>query len=481
MRSGTKQLLATCSALAILALPGPARAGGPVTTVTGQTYLTINGTNVTGNVTNPIGVDLAPGVASNPFVDVSYVHSLYLNNATVTGAVVNAGTIQGVDAPPHAALNLASGVRIRGSVITQGLTNSGKIIGTFMSNAGINGAYGVSIEGTQFSGGISNSGEIAATANSTSLDATATGIVAGIIGPQNVTSAFNLTNAGIITATATSGRLANASGVRQYSNGGVGLNLVNSGTIMANAVGTTTNPQVVPQAYAAGIDVKATTVAGTITNTGLILAALSISENVAGSAGNAFGLFLPFGGTVSVVNGGTIDARASGSGTAIGSVTANVYRSANTVSAKGIYAFAGGGSYSGGYVLAAGITNTGRINATAQAVARIAAFATGIEVNTPGGGGATQSKAHGGLFTGEVVNRGTIAVTAGAAMAPANANGVIVAAGNGVSNLNYSAGGTAAGTIINAGLITVSATGNALGDFPASASGIKIAFFSFVG
>ncbi|HLJ64146.1 MAG TPA: hypothetical protein VKT70_08580, partial [Stellaceae bacterium] len=66
-------LLATCSVAALLAASSGALAGGVrigtaqpdgVTIAPGTTYLTITGTSVTGNVTNPQGVTLGVGALS---------------------------------------------------------------------------------------------------------------------------------------------------------------------------------------------------------------------------------------------------------------------------------------------------------------------------------------------------------------------------------------------------------------------------------
>jgi hypothetical protein len=91
------RLFATSSALALLALPSAAMAQGVVVTTpqagytvpAGTTYLQIIGTTITGNVTVPKGVSLAPGSTPNA----SSGSALQVSNSTLNGAIVNAGTI----------------------------------------------------------------------------------------------------------------------------------------------------------------------------------------------------------------------------------------------------------------------------------------------------------------------------------------------------------------------------------------------------
>jgi hypothetical protein len=89
------RLFATSSALALLALPLPTNAQGlvittpqaGVTVTAGTTYLQIIGTTITGNVTVPQGVVLAPGPGNG------LGSALAVSNSTINGAILNAGTV----------------------------------------------------------------------------------------------------------------------------------------------------------------------------------------------------------------------------------------------------------------------------------------------------------------------------------------------------------------------------------------------------
>ncbi|HLJ63313.1 MAG TPA: hypothetical protein VKT70_04355, partial [Stellaceae bacterium] len=328
---GRTTLLATVSVLTMLTGGNHARAGGMtittpqpdgVTTVPGQTYLTITGATaiVTGNVTNPIGVNLAPGVASNPFGYFNRVQSLYLNKATVTGAVVNAGTIQAVNASPTNAANNAEGVHIEGSIITQGLTNSGTVIGNLLSNTGVgNYATGVLIETTQFSGGIRNSGEIIGTVNSTSMDrnSQANGLSARISGPQNVASVFNATNTGIIiaTATATATQPHIDSFGEDFSLFGSRFTGVidNRGTVTATTMAVAgTLPNAISNFSAIGAELflgSGGAFTGTVDNSGVILASGTIPLSITAASGTHTSTTKVFGSYAYIAGG--FDTRSS--------------------------------------------------------------------------------------------------------------------------------------------------------------------------
>ncbi|HLJ65428.1 MAG TPA: hypothetical protein VKT70_15045, partial [Stellaceae bacterium] len=391
------------------------------------------------------------------------------SGGSFSGMVTNAGTILG----SLVANDSVSAADTSSSSITS--TVSGLSVRVDGGQLRANG--GVGLGGSVTSTSLTNSGLI--TANLIH-DATVTSVGTGFVQDRAIAAGVTLTVIG--------GKAGGFNG--SIGGGGFSGTLANSGTIMATAGGTTTvtgsaNPQGFTQAFtsAYGIDVFVNggnhasaaggSFAGTITNAGLILAAINISTN--GTGGNvanygvAQGLAVSADGSSfnglgsmvsgSILNSGTIDARASGAG------------------AVGLVARAGGAyEGSGGGVFAAGVTNTGSVSATAQTVAQIPAFATGISVVADGGIAArSKVQVSGGLFTGEVVNRGTIAVTA-TAMAAARANGMAVFAAGGQASAagSSAAGGIVAGTIINAGLITVSATGTAPGNAPASAVGILI-------
>ncbi|HLJ63523.1 MAG TPA: autotransporter domain-containing protein [Stellaceae bacterium] len=465
-------------------------------------------------------------------ISVSLTQGRIVQNSSVDGLTLTAygGSIRN-----------GAAVTAAGAGVTSTITNSGLITARVIENAtlnaltpqtylkaspsalglrlslgggAVNGGYG-NVTGAHFTGNLINSGTIIASA---SLTATGTGSGSG---DSVSASAIGISLSGGF-ASAFSFRGNPATG---YAGGSRFIgNLVNSGKVIASLdTNTTLNGAFYSQASVYGIRVLAGlssepsanhatvtggTFAGTITNSGTILASLTASQNGTVTAqGNNFDRTIGLdvgatsggerghGGTVAgaIINSGTIAATASGSGTAVGSLVDPIHlangNSYNLTEVIGIHAFVGGnfnltrgGPVSGSAGLfKGGITNTGQITATANDTARIAGVATGIlvRVGIPAGDRTQLAlQFSGGLFQGDVVNNGTIMAAVNAQAAGAKASGVTIrgAGGRGTTAKANGAGGTFLGNIINAGLISASASGTAASTDPAIASGIAIAF-----
>src|SRR5579872_11536 len=465
-------------------------------------------------------------------ISVSLTQGRIVQNSSVDGLTLTAygGSIRN-----------GAAVTAAGAGVTSTITNSGLITARVIENAtlnaltpqtylkaspsalglrlslgggAVNGGYG-NVTGAHFTGNLINSGTIIASA---SLTATGTGSGSG---DSVSASAIGISLSGGF-ASAFSFRGNPATG---YAGGSRFIgNLVNSGKVIASLdTNTTLNGAFYSQASVYGIRVLAGlssepsanhatvtggTFAGTITNSGTILASLTASQNgtvtaqgnnfdrtIGLSVGATSGGEIGHGGTVAgaIINSGTIAATASGSGTAVGSLVDPIHlangNSYNLTEVIGIHAFVGGnfnltrgGPVSGSAGLfKGGITNTGQITATANDTARIAGVATGIlvRVGIPAGDRTQLAlQFSGGLFQGDVVNNGTIMAAVNAQAAGAKASGVTIrgAGGRGTTAKANGAGGTFLGNIINAGLISASASGTAASNDPAIASGIAIAF-----
>src|SRR5579872_5238804 len=195
-----KNLLATCSLLAVLAL-APAAAAADGIIIQGQTL--------------PAGYTIAAGVVVTPGVltpQVAQQVGFYLGSSTVTGAVSNAGIIMSITSANTGATTFADGLYIKQSSVTQGLTNSGVITAQYSALALAENAsprvYGVRLQPVTAFGGVVNTGSIGGSVveqgnisagNDTNSVVQGLQMYVGNTGAPGFTG--GLTNAGLITAT----------------------------------------------------------------------------------------------------------------------------------------------------------------------------------------------------------------------------------------------------------------------------------------
>ncbi|HLH86926.1 MAG TPA: autotransporter domain-containing protein [Xanthobacteraceae bacterium] len=502
-------LLASSSIAALLVGGGaPALAGtcgindvgistGPVPNSGAINCINIQSSTVTGDVTNTATGTINAGAAFPTNIGIT------INNSTINGAIINAGSI----AAPGSAGVAGVGIEVTNALVTGGITNSsalsaksaGIVVGNLTTfgggltnNGTIQSGEGIGIEFVStFAGDVSNNGTIAVHGTGLLIGAvsTFTGSVAntgtisagaGIGIVVEGLSAFtgNISNAstgtiaahgtGIFVGTVTSfgGGVTNAGSITSHSGDGIfvvgvstfGGNISNAGTISAPGTG----------GQATGISVIGiTTFLNGITNTG------SITANANGISVRTMSFFA---GNVS--NNGTISAHSTGF------ILGNISTFGGSVTNAGtISSSARVGMFIGAMSTFAGsISNGGTITAHSQGVevVLISTFAGGI-TNTGSVSSATSLGIGVGsisTFGGNVSSNGTIT----------GQNGIIVdnvaAFGGGVINtgkiIATSAGGivivgisTFAGSIINGGTISAVGTGIGVGSVATFGGGIS--------
>jgi fibronectin-binding autotransporter adhesin len=413
------------------------------------------------------------------------------NASTLTGSITNNGNIVGVGPAPTQIV----GIGINGgSLITGDITNAGAII-----VAGTGAATGISVFNSTVAGSVSNSGRIVATAG------TLTGIGIGIV---NASIGGGVTNSGTISVVSNS---AAAIGIAVLS-GTVGSNIVNSGTItpvssaISEAVGilvgrsssalggfgTTiaggvTNSGLISTAglggglpaAAAGIIVDEATVAGDVVNSGTIIAAgLAVADgiNVEESA---------IGG--GITNSGTIRVSTSSQAIGIGvlfatvagnvvnswtiSVSSNVPLSPVTGISVDVAAIGGSVSNSGTISVSGGFEAIG-IGVFIASVGGNVVNSGSLILNAPSGAGVGIG-IFGGTLNGSLVNSGTIAISALAGVGLAIEGSTISSGVTNTGTINAGVAGigegidvvvsTVAGGITNAGQLKINAGSTGFG------------------
>src|SRR5579872_1711632 len=517
-----RPLLATCSVLAIMASVESAGAGGliittpqpfGVTNTPGNAYLTITGANaiVTGNVTNPLGVTLAPGavVTGAPGYLTPPIDALTLLQATVNGAVVNAGTITTANGPSAPAANItAKGIYVFNGVITQGLTNSGTVNASIITATNVTFAQGISVSNGVITQGLTNSGTVNA-----SITDSGVGHFDLVTGVSLNARQFigGVTNSGLISVNLAAPSLVAATGGLALSAIGEGISTLggatftgaigNSGVIQASGTlpltltaptGTFFNvdPTVIGTKIASHADIT-----GAFTNSGTIGASLVANQTLSVSGAGIVRSFpkvasvyiLAQGGNNSNSAGGSVNGGVTNSGLITASLThASTLTSSSTgqraslqANANGLYVNIGGGSaaanhMAGGGSVTGGITNTGSILVNASAATTVnnlvpqshavaSTYARGITLSVAGGFNTSGLvTAQGGNFTGTITNSGTIRTSlttsqngGGAGSISDDASGleISVRGGNGLA-----LGGTLAGQIINSGTLATTTT-----------------------
>ena len=436
----------------------------------------------------------------------SNINCINIQNATVTGNVINTGT--GVIAATQ------TGIIIKNSSIGGTISNSGTItagtagidvndVSTFaggISNSGTisSGIGGILVGGSilsvgssAFSGGITNSGMISAGSgpgiSSEKVSTFAGGIInsgtissqhSGIFVVRNSTFSGGIVNTGTIGAGATgifvgatstlSGGITN-SGMISASRAGINLNTVGA------FAGGIANTGTIAAGITAGIIVNGVSAfAGGITNSGTISSASNNAIAVYGVS--------TFGGGIG--NGGTIAAQNTGIGVYAVTTFAGGISNSGTIAAQyagiGVYAvttFAGGISNSGTISsngagirfntvsqFSGGIANAGSIAAamTGIQISSVSTFAGGITNSSAGtisgGYGITVTLAT--QFGGGIANAGTIRASSGIGIfveavsdfaGGITNNGVISALNTGIAATGLT---TFGGGITNSGTIT---------------------------
>ncbi|HEX3972958.1 MAG TPA: autotransporter domain-containing protein [Stellaceae bacterium] len=489
-RTLTARLLATSSfaALMLAGVTQPARAG---ISCPGATYsatpfpggfnnsgaiacILVNPaapTVITGNISNSASGTIGPSpLASGAIV--------LTGNATLSGAIVNAGTIIGADSGSR-----SFGIGVSG-LVESGITNSGAIRTIISNNTATNlTATGIAVFASSFGGGITNSGTITADASGASESrAGPAGIFVAV-----TTFTGNVANGGTIAAAALA---TGASAVALATGIFVGASvfsgaIVNSGSITAGATATGSDGL----AWGAGIALDASSFSGGISNSGTIAAAAAagngsafafglsvatssfggaivntgtisgVAQSVA-SAAHAYGITLTGatlagglsnGGTISanaLVSHGTAGAQASALALALNaSVMGTIVNSGSITAQAAVTAAAGGSRYTASAIgmlafpnlISGAIVNSGTLSATASATAGCAeAQVYGVRIFV-------------GTFSNFFTNSGTIsakAVANGDVLAVADATAVFLSAG----------GSTSAGGLVNSGTIIAQAT-----------------------
>jgi outer membrane autotransporter protein len=486
-RSIVSALLATTSVVAMIAAgSGPARAA--CTTITGASggfsnpngttipCITLDNATVTGNVINAGA--LTPGGPTGILV---------INNSTINGSIVNSGTIAANGAN-------GKGIRVNSPILTGGISNSGSIVA---NSFGMNVLNAVSFSGGMVNSGTINSGNIAMYA------AVSASFAGGMLNTGTITSAAG--GMGAISVTNFAGGIANAGtiltadttggifliGVSTFSGG-----ITNTGTISAgpNAPGISiaggsvfaggiTNSGII-SAGATGVTVTGvSSFTGGITNSGTITAGSSATAGIFVSVSTFVGGVIN-SGTILVANEDGIDIHAgsifSGGITNSGTIAVGEYG----IDVRNISAFSGGISNSGTIttdfsraisvagvsIFSGGIANSGTIAA--------GPFGAGIGINTVstftggiGNSGTITSTIEGifvsavSTFAGGITNSGTISSTARTAIAVKN-NSVVT---GGISNSGMISAGitgialvltsTFSGGITNSGTISAAGSG----------------------
>jgi len=428
--------------------------------------INIQGITVTGNVTNtgsPTAGIITPTGSSAPAQT-----GITINNASIGGAVVNAGQI-------IATHTTANGITVtNNATVSGGIANSGTI-SSANGNGIFVGANAPTLDTQTFAGGISNSGTISATAfngirvdgvsgfsggitNSTIISAAGFGIFVGTTNAANVgvsTFAGDISNSGTISGgheaifaqnvSTFAGSIANV-GTLVGSNGtGVGIavgpvsmfsgNINNGGVISAGAVGI-----LVSSVSQFG----STSEGGGITNSGAISA---------GNTGIAVQAVQTFFGNISNAGGGTISAGGAGI-----LVDENVKQFVGNIVNMGAITAVSGivvGCSCGVSTFAGGITNSGTITAALAGilVTNVGTFGTSAIGGITNSG--TITAGVGGIVVTNVGTFGTSAVggitnTGSIFVAATSGRGIIVA---GVSNFT--------GPIVNSGMINTTGAGAA--------------------
>ncbi len=417
--------------------------------------ININGITVTGNVTNTgppnSGVITATGTSAPTRTGIT------INNASVGGAIVNAGQI--TSSTSGKGIFVTNNATVSGGISNSGTISAGRTgifvdnVSTFsggISNSGTisAGAIGIAIaeETTQvstFLGGVSNSGMITAhtgilvgpgvtsffggISNSGTIVANSRGIIVNGT-PSTLVGSFTggISNSGMISAGRTGIFVDNVS---TFSRG-----ITNSGTISAGEIGiaiANTPPEI-------------STFLGGVSNSGLITAGTGI---LVGQGVSSF-----FGG---ITNSGTISDLIAGHGIYVYGVSvfmgpiANsgliISRGENGIEVVAVSTFSGGIS-NGGTISASGefgngiyVDNVSNFSGGISNSGIITARNVGIEIGTEAGSVST--------FSGGVTNTGTISA----------ATGIFVAGSGPVSIFD-------SGTIIGTGGTAVDLTHNAPGN-----------------
>jgi uncharacterized protein with beta-barrel porin domain len=406
VQSGTlRQLLVSSSVAALLIGGGAPRAlaacaitenGTSVASVTNSgaiNCINIQNSTVTGNVTNTsTGTLTATGTSAPTQTGIT------ISNASVGGAVVNAGHITTTSTSGH-------GIFVTNSAaVSGGISNSGSI-----SAAG----FGIVVSNVTQFGGITNSGTISVS-----------GLFGSGIGVFSPTYAASISNSGTISA---------AFGIAAGnfdSFGTANSGIANSGTIAGQFAGVLVSGGTTGSGGSRG------TFAGGISNSGTITSA---AEGVAVVDTSQFGGGITNSGSVAATFDGVVVGGFSrvglqflaGVGTFAGGIT-----NSGTISSTNANGIEVGGTFNGNANLVVstflgGITNSGTVTAAADGIL-VGGDPTGFEHST------TVS-----MFSGAIVNQGTI--TAGL-------NGIEV--GGSPGNDSSTTVLTFVDGIVNRGLIT---------------------------
>ncbi len=264
------------------------------------------------------------------------------NNAGITGAVTNAGTISGDASVTNATLYLHAygyGVAALNSSSIASITNNGTISGSIEGSKSPSlssvSAAGVYLNNATISGALTNSGTIKAS--------------------LSVPSIYGTVKGNTIADTAVTGlKLTNGSSINSVNNNGGTIEATVSIVPTVSAANATPSSATKVAVFAAGMALHGSTVTNAITNSGTIKATATVTAK---SISYDWAMGIDATGTSnigSITNSGTISATAKGTATATGATTTN-YASAS-------------GMYLNGVTFSGGITNSGTISGTVTGV-----------------------------------------------------------------------------------------------------------------
>ncbi|HLJ63589.1 MAG TPA: hypothetical protein VKT70_05755, partial [Stellaceae bacterium] len=421
---------------------------------------------------------LATGIFLNPIINF---------NGLMNSGSIGVTSIEGVTAMAGAqSLSLVYGLSIYvgndGLLrFTGGITNAGLITASLAStinvNSGAGGSYtrasaevtGVKVQVTgghanltagNFSGGITNSGAILV---SGTIAATVNGAASSAIVDLYGLS-MKVFGGAVTTQSATAGGIFSGT-------------VTNSGTILASLTESGSRMSLTSD-FLSGIKIASyggnkygiltagATFTGPVINSGTIvarsaIASAEVSSGVSGIHLSAEGGFNAAGGTIEggVTNSGLVMAAI----TSMPPASMIAFYQQPMVKATGLYAYVHGGSAFNGGMAGGGsfqngsLVNSGTIVASARTASYVGAVAYGVKVRVTGGMATGMAVGLGGNFTGGITNSGTIL-----ASLTGTGSGFQTAAGLAISVLPGSGAlataGTFTGAIVNSGTLAATAS-----------------------
>jgi hypothetical protein len=407
--------------------------------------------NVSGSLINTASGKIEANATANSLSGSAYAYAVGLNlgDITITGSVINNGTISAsADASAESGQEAsATAFGIRADSILGSLTNSGTIKATAVAQAlGTSSAeataYGLAVGNIETTGTVTNSGTIEAIAQSTGLTSYNSASAYGLA-VSNI--AGTVTNSGTISATAIANNQSSwagayASGITLSDVLSTGI-INNSGTItaIATAISTAPGTAAYPYVSASADGISMSEMAGSLTNSGAISATATATANnieMTSAYAEAYGLDVYGELSGTLTNSGNISAVAKATNLGMGAWAAaygvRVEQSSSLPTYTSVIPV--GGNLSGT------LTNSGVISAVAEAEAgsSASAYAVGVLVE--------------GALTGTINNSGTIS---GFVAGDHPERGYSLRIADGSGTVNNEAGGLLYGNLYTGGTVLV--------------------------